>query len=247
MDHLLFTFVLAVLFTPAFAQTPPAAAPVRFGLKGDTIGESLSDFRTHNATTLGEGADARYPRCSGDASGEMPHLQEYVPGGENKTILMSRYEEATRIYQETHDLVQDILDREAAEAHALGADRVCLNQRNIGNGNGTIAGFDADVRYYFVNGRLDRISGSFKRANHDSVAKAITAKYGLPISVQLQTLQNRMGATYPSELRTWTSTTAIILLTERDKNIDYSHLDIFDPATAKQLNDAQDKKAVDSF
>jgi hypothetical protein len=247
MDHLLFKFALAVLFTPAFAQTPPAAVPMRFGLKGDTIGESLSDFRTRNSTTLGEGADARYPRCSGDASGEKPHLQAYVPGGENMTILMNRYHEATRIYRETHDLVQENLDSEAVEAHVLGADRVCLNQRNIGNGNGTIAGFDADVRYYFVNGRLDRISGSFKCANHDSVAKAITAKYGPPTSVQLQTIQNRMGATYPSELRKWTSTTAIILLKERGENIDYSHLDIFDPATAKSLNDERDKKAVDSF
>src|ERR1700687_5645825 len=97
-SSLLAVGLLFVSFS-GFAQTSTPATPQGFGLKNDTIGESLNDFRTRNATTSGTGSDALYPRCSGDAPGEKPAFPKTIQRQEWET-----YREALSVYETTHDV-----------------------------------------------------------------------------------------------------------------------------------------------
>jgi hypothetical protein len=222
-----------------------SATPETFGLKGDVIGESLDDFKARNAATLNDGVHSSYPRCSGDVPNEI-RPQSPDPSGAGTKIYMRQFDaymDASRAYIQRHDATQLTLDGMATK-HVLGADKVCIVGAAM---TGIIAGFGAEVEYYFRQDHLDRIDGTLPSTYFDSVGKAIKAKYGDPSSARTESYQNRMGASFTGEVDTWESEKAVILFTQVGGDVDHSHLSIFNPETVKILKDAQDKNAIESF
>ncbi len=235
----------ASVFAQSSDQLSPLADPAAFGLKGDVIGESLSDFRERNAATLNDGVHSSYPRCSGDVPNEAQPQSPDPRGAGTKAYMrqLDVYIESSKAYMQRHDSTQMVLDGMAFN-HELGADKVCVVSESM---TGTIAGFPGYLQYYFRGGRLDRIDGTLLGTYFDSVDKAIKAKYGDPASKKTESYQNRMGATFNGEVDTWVSEKAIILFSQVGADVDHSHLSIFNPQTVKLLQDAQDKKAVAAF
>jgi hypothetical protein len=90
------------------------------------------------------------------------------------------------------------------EAHAA--------KRNIPS----IAGAPADLFiYHFVDGKLYKITVFFSQSEFDTVAAAVTAKFGEHKSKDTRTYQNSFGATFTGDVFLWSNAVSELALFER--------------------------------
>lgn len=69
---------------------------------------------------------------------------------------------------------------------------------------GTYATRPANLSVSFIDGALSMGHATILPQNFSGIVDAITARYGKPSSMENETLQNRMGATFQNETITWT-------------------------------------------
>lgn len=224
--------ILLLFSMPAVAQTES------YGMKGDTIGESLSDFRARNQATVTYDKH-EYPRCSGDVeAGAEPKMPAF---SNPKTIVQDNaaYSQAITAYRDRYDSVQMLLD---GMVQASGEDRFCRTATS------SVAGAGGSVQYWFKSDRLDKITGGFPRDHYFFVKNAVVAKYGEPTESAKHTYETKAGDTLDGEEATWKRPDSIIELDEvSSSDVDVSSIVIANPGTEAARVAAMQKKANSDF
>lgn len=112
---------------------------------------------------------------------------------------------------------------------------VCSMSRP-GYGDLSIAGFPVPVfERGFVrreDGVVTSISLSGKHDDYQSIKTLLVERYGRPTTVRTETLQNGMGASFKSEVLTWSGKSVTLLLKERSGSIDQTSAFFSHNATA---------------
>lgn len=100
---------------------------------------------------------------------------------------------------------------------------VCAMQRP-GYGGILIAGFPVPV---FESGFIDREDGTVttvvlngKHANYKDIKTLLVERYGKPTTSRIERLQNKMGATFTSEVSFWNGKNVSLTLQERSGTVD---------------------------
>jgi hypothetical protein len=87
----------------------------------------------------------------------------------------------------------------------------------------SIAGEPADISYYFLEGKLERIEVRFGHWRFDVVRDALTHKYGLPRRFS-GTYRNGFGSTFSGLALTWDNGVSDIEMDEIDQGADMSNV-----------------------
>jgi hypothetical protein len=214
-----------------------------YGLRNDTIGESIADFRAHNHNVVQvEGKPMTLPRCSGDAvQGPKPAEPTSSVGSPDFMKRFDEYQAAMDDYRRSYTVNDGVL---TAIAHEYGEDVACTLDDGL---NATVAGITASLVYHFKAGRLDRIDAKFHREDYVQVGEAIIAKYGKAAKVSRAEFRNAAGAILNGEECEWDGPQSSIAISEYFANLTKSELVIFSPLTALEHQAQVQKKANADF
>ena len=92
-------------------------------------------------------------------------------------------------------------------------DRSCFAPFNLEKGE-RIGNVLVQLQYYLLDSKFAGLDIGFGWAANDTIREAFTAKYGTPHKTEIETVQNRMGASFQRRKHTWQSTDGTLELTE---------------------------------
>lgn len=214
--HILASSTGATTTTPPETEAPtvipPQTAP--YDYKGDTLGMPLSEYikKYDRALPPGESRQSR-----------APHILDYEnPPTPPKSIFISAEEEK-----------QMAKERERKDAPLRGWIESTPDMRyewGASRPRPTVAGVNVnDLSYWFFKTapepRLAKIRITFPSDSFYTIKIAMTGKWGTPAKIEIQTLQNRMGAKFDGEVVIWNNGISEIQLIQYNIDLKFSLLE----------------------